>query len=71
MKMAMWLSALLALTGCETPTTAEGCPVMVTEIGRAQMRACQQAYHERMAQERGGTVTRCIGGPGNMSCTTY
>ncbi|RMC30085.1 hypothetical protein [Paracoccus siganidrum] len=65
------IMALLALTACDTPTTAEGCPIGLTDIGMAQTRACQQAFHEEMARQRGGTVTRCIGGTGNVSCTTY
>lgn len=62
---------LLGLSACDAAKTAEGCPIGVTEIGMAQTRACQQAYHEEMARQNGGVVTRCIGGTGTMSCTTY
>lgn len=71
MKQLMAVFSLIALAGCESPKTAEGCKVMLTEVGQAYTRACQQAYHEEMARQRGGSVTRCIDGPVGLSCTIY
>lgn len=65
--------ALLALTACSDntdPTT--GCPkVMLTEIGRASQRACEAAYHEELARQRGGTVSRCFDTSSGTTCITY
>ena len=65
------LIVLFALAGCTETTTPEGCPVMISEAGRELMQACQRAYHEEMARKSGGTVTKCFGEPGAMTCTTY
>jgi hypothetical protein len=59
---------LLLLAGCEEITTPEGCPVMSGEFGQAYTRKCQQIYYEEQARASGGTVTRCFGEPGAMTC---
>lgn len=66
--------ALLLLAACDGPgsKTAEGCPIGMTEIGRAGTQACQAAYAEEMARAHGGAVTKCLpDGSSGMSCTTY
>lgn len=73
MKTALIVGLVGALAACsaESMKTAEGCKIMLTELGQAHTRACQAAYHEEMARQAGGTVTRCIDPGGAMSCTTY
>jgi hypothetical protein len=61
---------VMALFGCGA-TTPEGCPIMMTEIGRARMEACIAAYNEEKARAAGGTVTRCTRVGGSLSCVTY
>lgn len=64
------LVAAFTLAACQM-TTEEGCPVGMTEIGKAREQACVAAYHEEMARQNGGTVTRCVETGNGMSCTTY
>jgi hypothetical protein len=63
-----YIVILLLLAACEEVTTPEGCPVMYSEWGQGYTRACQQAYYEEQARLTGGTVTKCFGAPGAMTC---
>jgi hypothetical protein len=70
MRLPFVIASSLALAGCVSPTTPEGCPIYMTEALQAQTRACQQAYYEEKARATGGTVTRCFGEAGNMTCVS-
>ena len=71
MRSVILMLALLALSSCgEALTTPEGCPIYMTEIMQAETRACQQAYYEERARMNGGTVTKCFGGPGQLTCVS-
>jgi hypothetical protein len=65
---------VLVLAGCvdagPAPTTAEGCPIYYGVALQAKTVACQQAYYEEMAKANGGTVTKCFGGPGQVTCVS-
>lgn len=64
------LFGLAALAGCVDAKTPEGCPVYATPMMQAETQACQQAYYEEQARKSGGTVTKCFGGPGQMTCVS-
>ena len=51
--------ALVALAGCQGPTTPEGCPIYMTEIMQAQTQACVAAYRAEKARMTGQKVTTC------------
>jgi len=70
--MTRRLLVLALLAGCseESLTTKEGCPIMMTELGQAQTRACQRAYYEEQARQRGATITRCMGEADDFTCIT-
>lgn len=53
------LGTVLLLAGCESATTPEGCPVMISELGRVHMEACIAAYHAEKARFEGRAVTTC------------
>jgi len=68
-----FLIAAVFLGACvsgEPLKTKEGCPVYMTELMQAATQACVQAYYEEKARQQGQTVTKCYGGPGNMTCVT-
>lgn len=69
MKRAMIL--MLVLAGCGEPLeTAEGCQIFLSPELQYLTTACQQAFYEAKAREEGRPITRCFGGPGQVSCTT-
>lgn len=70
MRPAVMMIPLVALAACETPTTKEGCPIYVSEIGRAYTEGCQRNFYEEQARQRGATITRCMGGPDDFTCIT-
>lgn len=68
MKIFIGFVAATSLSACVTETTPEGCPVMLSEIGRAQTEACQRAYYEERARLTGGSITRCFNTSSGMTC---
>lgn len=61
---------MLMLAGCTPAVTEEGCPIYASEMMQAYTDACIRAYYEERARMNGGTVTRCFGGPNDMTCVT-
>lgn len=64
------LSGIVALAGCVEAKTPEGCQIYATQIMQAETQACQQAYYEERARKSGGTITKCFGGPAQMTCVS-
>jgi len=62
------LGAGLLLAGCESATTPEGCPVMISEVGRAYMESCIAGYHAEKARLEGRAVTTCRTVGGTTTC---
>lgn len=54
-----FIGTILLLAGCESATTPEGCPVMISELGRVHMEACIAAYHTEKARLEGRAITTC------------
>lgn len=67
----LMILGVLALAGCEPVQTAEGCPVMLTDVGQAYTQACIARAREEEARAAGGVVTRCTPVGSGMICTTY
>ncbi len=72
--MKMFRSSLIAITlaisACERATTAEGCPVMISELGQAHMESCIAAYHAEKARLEGRAVTTCRTIGSTTSCVS-
>jgi hypothetical protein len=52
-------TALAMLVGCQSATTPEGCPIMISEVGQAYMQSCIAAYQAEKARLAGKKVTTC------------
>ena len=62
--------AVLMLAACQKTTTPEGCPIMLTEIGRAYTQGCIAAYYEERARQSGHGITKCYESAGGFTCIT-
>ena len=70
MLRTLLIVATLAVGACESATTSEGCPVMISELGRAHMEACIAAYHAEKARLEGRAVTTCRTIGSTTSCVS-
>lgn len=68
--MKRFLIAPLVLAGCMDMETANGCPIYTSPVMQSYTQACEQAVMEEKARAAGGTVTKCVGGPDQMTCVT-
>lgn len=63
-----WIALAAVLTACSTPEMPGGCPVGLTELGRANSRACIAAYHEEQARQEGRAITKCYNTASGVTC---
>ncbi len=65
---------LLLLAACDSDPNAwktpEGCQIFMTSEMQHFTDACQAAYYEELARQKGQPITRCFQTGGGMSCTT-
>ncbi|HBU55372.1 MAG TPA: hypothetical protein DHV74_02495 [Sulfitobacter sp.] len=65
---AVILTGSLALAACEPAKTPEGCPIMISDMGRTLMESCISSYHAEKARLEGRTVTTCRTVGGTTTC---
>lgn len=70
---AMLLIGVLALAGCDGEPIRDsyGCPVMMTEVGRAVQTRCQADAMRDAAIREGRPVTECVQSGATQTCVTY
>jgi hypothetical protein len=63
---------VLAVVGCDeaSMTTAEGCPIMLTEIGQAYTQRSVANARAEQALAAGGSVSECFQAANGMTCVT-
>tara|TARA_R110000796_G_scaffold9452_10_gene32219 strand:+ start:2821 stop:3126 length:306 start_codon:yes stop_codon:yes gene_type:complete len=67
--LRLWiLGAVVTLAGCESTTTPEGCPVMMTELGQRTTQACIAEFYAEKARIEGKGVTTCRSVGNTIAC---